>query len=110
LKIVARTLRAAARRESDLVARYGGEEFVMILPDTDSGGALKIARYLRRQIHALNLPHIGSQIASHLTLSMGVATRIPTVDRKPFDLLNAADAALYRAKEGGRDRFFICGQ
>ncbi|MGC9525782.1 MAG: sensor domain-containing diguanylate cyclase [Limnospira sp.] len=110
LKIVARTLQRVARRESDLVARYGGEEFVMILPDTNSSGALQTARSLRAEIHALNLPHIGSKIASYLTLSMGVATRIPTAEDTAIDLLNAADAALYQAKEGGRDRFFICGR
>lgn len=92
------------RRPADFVARYGGEEFVAVLPETDAEGAAAIAEKIRGRIELMNILHEYSQAASHVTLSLGVATTIPTGDNSTTDLIEAADKMLYEAKEGGRDQ------
>jgi diguanylate cyclase (GGDEF)-like protein len=83
-------------RQGDTVARWGGEEFVVVLPETDLGGARRFAERLRRTIEAQTIGEMRT------TSSCGVATMLPedTVE----DLLGAADQALYRAKSNGRNR------
>ena len=104
LRGVARALQAAMRRAGDLVARIGGEEFAVLLPATDTATALALADRLRESVAALGLPHAGSDIAPHVTLSIGVAT-LEAGGADSFDgLLQRADRALYRAKSRGRDR------
>jgi len=105
---LARVTRAMAhglRRASDVLARYGGEEFVAILPDTAAHGACVVAERLRRRVEELALPHSDSRCGSVVTLSAGVATRIPRQGIAPEVLIEAADAALYRAKRDGRNRY-----
>lgn len=104
LVAVASALARSVRRPADLVARYGGEEFVAILPDTAESGAIEVAERLRGDIASLGIDHAHSSIAPHLTISIGVATAQPTSDISPYSLVRTADAALYRAKEEGRDR------
>lgn len=89
-------------RSYDLVARYGGEEFVMILPDTPHEGAILVAERLRTRIEKLEFK---GEIANlRVTISLGVAS-FPSEDVTSVDsLIRAADAALYRAKRGGRNR------
>ena len=103
LREVACALAGAAQRPADLAARYGGEEFALILPDTDATGATHIAEQARRAIFDLDLPHTASDIAERVTASLGVAARLPADDRFEV-LIEAADAALYRAKAAGRNR------
>ncbi len=105
LRKVAAALASAVRRSGDLVARYGGEEFVVVMPGTDAEGAANIADSLRAKIEALNLPHEFSGTADHITISLGVATMVPEADKKAEDLIEAADRALYEAKESGRNRY-----
>ncbi|HET7784432.1 MAG TPA: diguanylate cyclase [Myxococcales bacterium] len=88
-------------RETDLVARYGGEEMALILPETDARGAWAIAERIRKAVAAA--AHATEQGSLRVTLSVGVATWTGGGD-SPDDLLQAADKALYRAKEGGRNR------
>jgi len=102
LRAVAHALRGVLRRPADLAARYGGEEFALVLPHTDLEGALVVARMIREAMAALALPHPDSDWG-HLSLSVGVAARLPHND-DPAALLRAADAALYRAKASGRNR------
>lgn len=101
---VGESLAGALTRSSDLVARYGGEEFVAVLPATPLEGALDVAEILRKAVDALGLPHAHSTAADHVTVSLGVAARIPDSDAPPSGLVELADRALYRAKQGGRNR------
>jgi two-component system chemotaxis family response regulator WspR len=104
LKQVARALEGAARRETDLVARYGGEEFAVVLPETGSTGAFDVAESLRAAVEKENIPHESSKVSDHVTISVGVATWIPEKGSSPEQLLAAADQALYKSKENGRNR------
>ena len=109
LQTLALTLaQAGARREGDLAARYGGEEFMVLLPATDADAALEVARHLQHAIHALALPHEGVA-PGRVTVSFGVASGVPGRGQQPQDLVRRADLALYRAKQGGRDRIEVAG-
>jgi diguanylate cyclase (GGDEF)-like protein/PAS domain S-box-containing protein len=104
LKAVARTFEAAAARPRDMVARLGGEEFAMILPETDTDAARRIAEKCLRQISGLALPHEGSAIGKVVTASMGIATVTPSAEVEPRAFIDAADKMLYKAKQNGRNR------
>lgn len=104
LKKIAHVLEHYARRASDLAARYGGEEFVILLPDTLPEQALVIAEQVRAAVEDLRVAHNSSEINDYVTVSLGVATVIPSRDVQPESLIHLADEALYRAKSGGRNR------
>ncbi|WP_052947452.1 PAS domain S-box protein [Aneurinibacillus tyrosinisolvens] len=104
LKKVARTLQVLAKRPRDFVARYGGEEFILLLPTTALEGAMALAEQLRRQIEALAIPHLLSPVSSHVTISLGVAGVVPDEEASQMTLIEAADRALYKAKQQGRNR------
>ncbi len=106
LRQVARAIESALSRPGDLAARYGGEEFVVLLPDTPSAGAADVAEKIRRAVMALHIPHRGTEIGE-LTLSLGVATLVPTQGSAAADLLLKADQALYAAKDAGRNRVMV---
>lgn len=107
LRGVAQALQGMVRRPYDLVARYGGEEFVMLLPDTDREGAMQVARAMEKAVADLQRPHRASSAASVVTFSMGLAVQVPRQGENEADLLLAADQALYRAKETGRNRIVV---
>lgn len=102
---VARALAATVRRPGDLLARYGGEEFVALLPETDEEGACVMAEQLRGAVEALGIAHPKSDVAAHVTISLGVATATAVRDGDPTSLIGRADAALYEAKRLGRNRW-----
>lgn len=104
LTLIGSELRRLARREVDVAARYGGEEFALILPETNEFGAMRVAESVREAIASLGLPHLASSVAAFLTVSVGVSTAIRESYCTPFDLISAADQALYRAKRNGRNR------
>lgn len=104
LRTVGQTLMAGPRRPSELLARYGGEEFACFLPDTDLAGATHVARELLESVRALKIPHSGSQVADHVTLSLGVACMAPAVGEPPSLLIERADVQLYNAKKSGRNQ------
>jgi diguanylate cyclase (GGDEF)-like protein len=85
-------------RASDFAARYGGEEFLLLLPDTNRGGALAVAEKLRRAVQRAEIRDVGP-----ITASFGVAT-LPDDSAEPEDLVRRADRALYAAKANGRNR------
>lgn len=106
LSEVAKAIGSQVRRATDLACRYGGEEFTILLPDTDLQGAKIVAEHLKTAVADSQIPHQGSKVAEHVTLSLGVATYLGQYKTGP-DLTKAADDALYRAKQQGRNRFEI---
>lgn len=104
LQSVAKSISQQTRRPADLVARYGGEEFVVILPNTDSKGAVYLAEQMRKQVQLLKLPHKNSPVMPVVTISLGVSTVVPLADHSPEELLACADHGLYQAKEAGRNQ------
>ncbi|HEX4953492.1 MAG TPA: diguanylate cyclase [Thermoanaerobaculia bacterium] len=109
LRAVALYLARHVQRSGDLVARYGGEEFSVLLPDTELAGALTVAEGLRRGIEDLALPHEATALG-RVTASFGVAAMVPLPGVGPEVLVQAADAALYRAKNQGRNRVCAAGE
>jgi diguanylate cyclase (GGDEF)-like protein len=105
LKQVAKTIRDCVRVGLDLPCRYGGEEMVVLLPETDTPGALVTAERIRREIEATALagPE-GEQL--RVTISIGIAT-FPAMAETASDLFERADQALYASKHGGRNRSTI---
>ena len=104
LKAVASALKTCVHRPGDMVARFGGEEFIVLLADTCAEGALAVAGRLRLAVEALNIAHPRSETGGKLTISLGAATAIPKKMILSSRLAGAADEALYRAKQGGRNR------
>ena len=100
---VAEVIARIPQRGIDLVARYGGEEFAVILPNTNSAGALVVAESIRNAITILNIPHQSSTVSDRITLSLGITSLIPSSDQNPEILINSADKALYTAKKQGRN-------
>ena len=109
LRKVAGVLQANARRASDLVARYGGEEFVVVAADLDIQAAKELAETLRSSVEALGMSHEFSAAAKVVTISIGVSVTTPDVNTPPESLLRMADAAMYYAKDGGRNRVAAWG-
>ncbi len=102
LVAVGQTIRNALMRPADLAARYGGEEFVVLLPETDSSGASDVAQRIMAAVNNLAIPHTGSTTARHVTVSIGIATALPSTLDNSMALLTLADGALYAAKQNGR--------
>lgn len=104
LRRIAEVLSMAARRPADLVARYGGEEFAVILPNTNREGAVHVAEGMRVSVRGVAIEHKNSSVRKVVTLSLGVASVVPSNDSSPAQLIAAADQGLYQAKTQGRDQ------
>ncbi len=91
-------------RGSDVVGRFGGEEFVVLLPHTDADEACKIAERLRQRASVMDV--YADNAAMNVTISIGIAI-LGVHGTDLFELLAAADLALYRAKDAGRDRVCV---
>jgi diguanylate cyclase (GGDEF)-like protein len=118
LAAVAGAIRSCVRRPFDLLGRSGGQEFLVLLPETDTPGALLVGRRILSTIAAMTLTHAASDVAPHVTVSIGATSHDATcsswlrIDGEPFtvidpgidadDLLTAADLALHIAKRRGR--------
>lgn len=107
LEMIAGTLKKSFKRAYDLPARYGGEEFAVIMPETNSNEANALAQRLMENIKALGITHESSPISDLVTVSIGIASIQPAAHFDPEYLVKAADKALYRAKESGRNRICI---
>jgi diguanylate cyclase (GGDEF)-like protein/PAS domain S-box-containing protein len=106
LKQIAESCLDVVARPGDLVARFGGEEFVVVLPNTDSAGALQVANEICEALRGRRLPHTGSPFGI-ITCSIGCATLIPQADKHAPDLIAMADHALYAGKSNGRNQVCI---
>jgi diguanylate cyclase (GGDEF)-like protein len=104
LRRVAAALRRLAQRPGDLVARYGGEEFACLFVGLERERTGAHAERVRAAVTELALPHPASSVAPIVTVSLGVTWAEPTPTSDWRAALAAADAALYRAKQGGRNR------
>jgi diguanylate cyclase (GGDEF)-like protein len=103
LKIVAKVLKNTIKRPLDTVGRYGGEEFMIILPETDEDGAKLVASKILSNIKKEKVKHAPSINREVLTLSIGIASAVPTKEINKEDLIECADKKLYEAKDAGRD-------
>ena len=105
LKKVADIMAKSLTREDDFVARFGGEEFVIVLPNTDEHGARLIAEKILVNIRNANILHEQSQIANHVTISIGAVSGKMHHTQTQENYIVLADKTLYASKQNGRDRY-----
>ncbi len=110
LQEVAAVLTAHALRPTDLAARHGGEEFVVVFGETDAVAALLLAESIRARVEAVGLPHPRSPTNASVTVSVGVATVVPSQTDELSKFFVMADLAMYAAKEAGRNRVVAVGE
>ena len=104
LQKVAKAIESAAERSADFVARYGGEEFVIFLPEIDVKGAHQVLNKIQQNIASLKIEHKASKVDKFLSLSLGAVYVTPKANGVLKDVIQAADDALYKAKNQGRKR------
>lgn len=104
---IAYTINSSKSRSADLVARYDGDEFAIALPNTSAETAFGVAEAIRSAVRASGIVHADSKVSEHVTLSIGVASIIPSPQLSIDMLITKADKALNQAKIQGRDRIFI---
>jgi diguanylate cyclase (GGDEF)-like protein len=102
LRLVGEVLTSAVDGDIDFVARYGGEEFVVLLPDTGSERARKVAEGLRAAVEERRITNVPAP-TGYITVSIGIASMRPRTGETPQSLIEAADAVLYEAKHRGRN-------
>jgi diguanylate cyclase (GGDEF)-like protein len=107
LTAVATALRSATRRPGETLARYGGEEFASILPGSNVREANQYGEWIIQKINNLQIPHPDSPTSKFVTISVGLVAGVPTESMLSSELLGAADRALYRAKDMGRNRHCV---
>ena len=112
LRVVAKVIADEVQRVGDLAARYGGEEFAMLLPNTDAAGCARVGERIRNAVRDAGLVHASNPAGPCVTVSVGGATCRPAVERTAGtgSLVEAADRALYDAKDAGRDRMMMSGE
>jgi diguanylate cyclase (GGDEF)-like protein len=102
LRRVGQLLMSVACRPGDLPARYGGEEFAVLLPGASLAGARIVAERLRRAVEELCIANADAPLGQ-VSVSIGLASMVPSLADKAQGLIEAADAGLYAAKRGGRN-------
>ena len=107
LEKIADLLRQIIKRPGDFVARYGGEEFCVLLPETDIEGARRVMKEYQEALQTLKIPAGNTTVSAFVTVSVGIASCTPQLGDDVNDLVAAADAALYNAKEKGRNRIEV---
>ncbi|MDE2376280.1 diguanylate cyclase [Bradyrhizobium sp.] len=112
LRILGGILAREAHRTTDLAARYGGEEFAVLLPNTDAAGCVRIGERILQAIRDAGIAHPSNLPSGHVTASIGATACRPALERTAGQgsLVHAADQALYKAKQGGRDRLVASGE
>ena len=104
LKMIAETIKKSVKRPSDLVARYDGAKVAILLPNTDDIGALQVAKIIKDKIENMSIIHAFSPIGEYLTVSIGIASAIPSQALSADALIWSAERALLQAKEQGGNR------
>ncbi len=104
---IAEVIEDVIKRPGDIAARYGGEEFVVLLMNTTEEGAAIVAEEIRRRIEELGINNEGMKTV--ITVSLGLSSFIPDDEKTPEELIGTADRALYKAKEGGRNKVVVWG-
>jgi len=104
---VAKGVKNALLKNSDLIARYGGEEFIVMLTNTSEAEAEKMAKKLVSIVEALEIEHKYSTVSPFVTISLGMAIVAPADNLILRELIDKADHALYQAKSAGRNRYCI---
>ena len=104
LRSVAQAIATTVERAGGFTGRFGGEEFAVLLPILSSDATTALAERIRASVKALGIANVGPEDQGLLSVSIGVAALNPAYPETANELLSRADAALYRAKRGGRDR------
>ena len=104
LRMLAQKITSMLRRPADFLARWGGEEFVIMLPNTTRKGAMERAEEIRKSVQKMIVPNLPSA-----TISIGVASLVPSLKSSVDDIFNMADKALYKAKNTGRNKVCYAG-
>lgn len=107
LKKVSQAIRSCLHRTSDILGRYGGEEFIVLLPETDAKGAMRVAQAISEALEQLQHRHDVSPTSNFVTASIGGATCLRTTGHDLEELIKNADRALYKAKRSGRNRSWV---
>jgi diguanylate cyclase (GGDEF)-like protein len=108
LKLVADTIKQIVKRPADLIAFYEEEKFAILLPNTDQNGAERVAEIIIDKLKELQIPHNYSSISDYVSLSMGVATGIPTQALPANILIDVAEKALEEAlKQERKEAIFV---
>lgn len=107
LKKITQAIKSCLHRSADILGRYGGEEFIVLLPETDAKGAMRVAQAISEAIENNQIRHDVSPSSSLVTASIGGATCLRTTGHDLEELIKNADRALYKAKRAGRNRSWI---
>jgi diguanylate cyclase (GGDEF)-like protein len=107
LKKITQAIRDCLNRPFDLLGRYGGEEFIVLLPETDSLGAMRVADSINAELEKIGLRHEISPTHHNVTVSIGGASCAHTISYSLEDLIKRADRVLYKAKHSGRNRSLV---
>lgn len=102
IKEVAQSLQQELKRSTDYLCRYGGEEFAIILPNTDAEGAMRLAEQLRLCLENQRIQH--EKLELSISVSIGCYAGVAEINSVSIDYIQAADIALYQAKNEGRNR------
>jgi diguanylate cyclase (GGDEF)-like protein len=101
---IAQAIRRTVRQPEGLVARYGGEEFAVVLPNMNIEAGLCVARAIQEEVRSLQIEHAGSSISSHISISLGVSSVLPSLTTVASTLIELSDRKLYTAKQQGRNQ------
>lgn len=111
MRKVAETIKKAAPQQNCFLARIVGDTFAILLKDTTGEDAFKVGDVVKQAIADLNIPNADSGCSDRITVSFGVATATEkSAMEKPFDLKDAADFGLYKAKHSGRNKGFLVSE
>lgn len=107
LKMVADAIKETVKRPTDLVAFYDREKFAILLPNTDHYGVQKVANLINQKIQELKIPHHYSSLSDYVTLTMGIATGIPTHALPANTLIEVAENALIQALQLSQENAIV---